>query len=106
MDNLLFLSPLLFLWLLTFLKEIIRDKSTELGLTNKRLIGKKGFIRIKTLDTPLENIDNVQIHFSFWGRIFRYGTLIIESKSEAYTYKAISKPLKLKQEISRMIVKP
>lgn len=98
------LIPLAVIWVIVFLCEIIRDKSTELGITDSRIIGKKGFISIKTLDTHLDNVDNIQISYSFWGRIFKYGTLIIESRSDTYTYKAIANPWKLKDEINSQII--
>lgn len=99
------LIPLGIIWVIVFILEIIRDKSCELGITDSRIIGKKGFISIKALDTHLDNVDNIQISYSFWGRIFKYGTIIIESRSDTYCYKSISNPWKLKDQINAQIIR-
>lgn len=96
---LLCILPFLVFSIILYLKELIRDLTTELVITNKRVLGRCGFIKIKTLDTLISSIDNVQIEISFLGRILRYGTIIIETKSEFYKYKLISNPLKLKKII-------
>lgn len=99
------IMPFLIIWLIFFITEIIKDFSTELVLTNKRVLGKKGFIKIDTLDTPYSSIDNLQIKISFLGRILRYGTIIIESKSDSHVYKLVANPSKLKKRISSQILK-
>lgn len=97
--------PFMVIWIILFFKELIKDTSTELVLTNKRILGRKGFIKIDTLDTPYSSIDNIQVNVSFLGRIFKYGTIIIESKSDSHIYKYIQSPLKLKKRISKEILK-
>lgn len=56
---------------------LIKCKSTELAITNKRVIAKFGFIRRDTIEINMNKVESVQVHQSLWGRLFNYGTLII-----------------------------
>ena len=53
--------------------------SQEVAITNKRLIGKKGLINLKTIDIPISQISNATLNTSFFGRIFGYSTIEISS---------------------------
>lgn len=60
---------LFFAWLYTI--------STDLGVTNKRVIGKWGFISRRTIEQRLDKIEGVQVHQGILGRILNYGTVIV-----------------------------
>ena len=92
------------LLILIFISEVLRDKSIELGVTDSRIIAKKGFINIVTLDTHLDNINNIKIKSTFLGRIIKYGTIIIELKDHTYSYDNISNPWKIKDLINEQII--
>lgn len=51
--------------------------STDLGVTNKRVIGKWGFISRRTIEQRLDKIEGVQVHQDILGRILNYGTVIV-----------------------------
>lgn len=51
--------------------------STELGVTDKKVIGKTGVILANSLDTYLEKIDNFSITETLGGKLFGYATLQI-----------------------------
>ena len=97
--------PFLAIWTLYLIKEIFKDISVRLILTEDRIIGKKGLIKTKVIDIPFENIDNVQITYNLIGKILRYGNIYIESKSEVYEFKKISNPFRLKKEIISKMLK-
>lgn len=85
---------ILFCWLLLIplVKAIIATVKfchIELGVTNKRLIGKSGVIRVDAMDAPLNKIQGVKIDQSFWGRVFNYGTINIVTAGSEYFYVAI-----------------
>lgn len=56
---------------------IIRVMTTELALTNKRVIAKTGFIRRDTIELRLEKVEGLIISQGIIGRIFNYGTVIV-----------------------------
>ncbi|MDR2199155.1 MAG: PH domain-containing protein [Deltaproteobacteria bacterium] len=60
--------------------------STELGFTDKRLIGKVGLFKVRSLLTPLNKINNVSGVSGYFGRIFNYGSVQIYSSSGHFIY--------------------
>jgi uncharacterized membrane protein YdbT with pleckstrin-like domain len=52
--------------------------TTEIGVTNQRLIKKTGLFRLDTEEVALSNIEGVKVHQSLFGRIFGYGRLRVE----------------------------
>ncbi len=82
---------------------ILRKVSTEIAVTNKRVIGKQGIISRATLDTPLDKITNVSLNQSLLGRIFNYGSLAITTGGEAREFVMIGDPAALKRSVSEQI---
>ncbi|MDR1530011.1 MAG: PH domain-containing protein [Burkholderiales bacterium] len=50
--------------------------TTELYVTNKRIIAKFGFIKRRTLEIALNRIESIQTEQVLFGRLFNYGTMI------------------------------
>jgi uncharacterized membrane protein YdbT with pleckstrin-like domain len=71
------LIPLFGLGLIFFLVAYINYKSTELAVTNKRVIAKFGFISRKTVEINIKKVESIQVNQGVVGRICNYGTLII-----------------------------
>ena len=65
------------LGLIFWLAAYIRFRTTELAVTNKRVIAKFGFISRRTIELNLSRIEGVQVIQGILGRIFDYGSLII-----------------------------
>jgi len=63
----------LILWLVAYIKY----KTTELAITNKRVIAKFGFISRKTVELNINKVESIQVDQSILGRIFDFGTLVI-----------------------------
>lgn len=105
LDIFLCALPYILIAIFYYIRQLIKDLTTELVITNKRVLGRRGFIKIETLDTSLVNIDNVQVKVTFIGRILRYGSISIETKSDNYEYKLIKNPIKLKKKIMEEIIK-
>lgn len=55
----------------------IHSISTELAITNKRVIAKFGFIRRNTIEINLNKIESIQVHQGLLGRIFDFGSLVV-----------------------------
>jgi uncharacterized membrane protein YdbT with pleckstrin-like domain len=73
----LVLLPLFGVGLIFWLMAFIRYKSTEVAITNKRVIAKSGFISRKTIEMSLSKVESVQVDQSLLGRVFDFGTLIV-----------------------------
>lgn len=61
----------------TILIPIIRQFTTEMAITNKRVIIKTGLISRTTLEMNLSKVETISVDQSIFGRIFGYGTLVI-----------------------------
>ncbi|VVE46783.1 hypothetical protein PCO31110_04509 [Pandoraea communis] len=64
--------PILFI-----LIAIINVVTTELAVTNKKVIGKAGFIRRVSIDLPLEKLESINIEQGIIGRILGYGRVSV-----------------------------
>jgi len=50
---------------------------TEIAVTNRRVIYKKGFIRRRTNEMNMHKIESVQVHQSVMARLLNYGSVVI-----------------------------
>ena len=55
----------------------IRVHSTEIAITNRRVIAKFGFIRRETVEINLEKVEALKVDQTFLGRFLNYGTVFI-----------------------------
>lgn len=55
------------------LDRLILFLSSEFGVTSKRVLGKTGFIRLKSLDIVLAKVEAIRINQSILGRICNFG---------------------------------
>ena len=72
-------------------------------LTNLRLIKERGIIGKQYMSINLENIENITCSFGIWGRIFRFGDLIIESAGThgKMVFEKAPRPRKIKWMIEK-----
>lgn len=72
----------------------IRYATTELAVTNKRVIAKTGLVQRKTIEMFLSKVESVQIDQSILGRILNYGTVLISGTGvHSAPFKSIADPL-------------
>lgn len=64
--------PILFI-----LVAVINVLTTELAVTNKKVIGKTGFISRVSIDLPLDKLESINIDQGVMGRILGYGRVSI-----------------------------
>lgn len=84
------LFGVLFCWLIIppiiAIIRIIQFFCIELAITDKRVIGKTGIISTKSLDAPLNKIQNCSAESGLIGKIFGYGTVKIMTASGTFNY--------------------
>lgn len=88
---------------ITIIPAVIKVLTTELIITNKRLYGKVGLINTKTLDTPLNKVNNVSVSSGLGGKIFKYGRIQVTSSSGEYNFDAIRSPESFKAQLMNQI---
>ena len=86
-------------WLVA-LYEFLRLKFIEQGVTNKRVVLKRGIISRKTDEMKLTSIETVEIDQGVWGRIFGFGTIKVTGRGISdVVYKGIDDPMAVKRQI-------
>jgi uncharacterized membrane protein YdbT with pleckstrin-like domain len=55
----------------------VRVRSTELAITNRRVIAKFGFVQRHTVEINLEKVEALRVDQGFWGRMLNFGTIHI-----------------------------
>ena len=101
------LAPLIIGFLLLFLYGIglifwlaafIKYKTTELAITNKRVIAKFGFISRQTIELNINKVESIQVSQGILGRIFNYGSLVISGAGNPQApIPGISNPLNFRR---------
>jgi len=75
--------------------------TTEIAVTDRRVIFKRGFIRRYTVEMHMDKIESVDVDQSIWGRLFNYGDVIIHGTGVGLEPLArIDRPLELRNHIT------
>jgi uncharacterized membrane protein YdbT with pleckstrin-like domain len=86
--------PVFGIGLLFFLWAWIIFATTELAVTNKRIIAKAGLIQRKTIEMFLAKVESIQVDQSILGRLLNYGSVIISGTGvHSAPFRSISDPL-------------
>jgi uncharacterized membrane protein YdbT with pleckstrin-like domain len=51
--------------------------TTEIDVTDRRIVYKRGFIRRHTVEMNMDKVESVDVDQSIFGRLFNYGDIII-----------------------------
>lgn len=86
-------------WLIA-LYEYLRLRFTEQGLTNKRVVLKRGIISRKTEEMKVTSIETVEIDQGVWGRLFGFGTIKVTGRGISdVVFKGLDDPMAAKRQI-------
>jgi uncharacterized membrane protein YdbT with pleckstrin-like domain len=86
-------------WLIA-IYEYLRLKFMEQGVTNKRVILKRGIISRRTEEMKLTSIETVEIDQGVLGRMFGFGTVKITGRGISdLVFKGIDDPMAVKRRI-------
>lgn len=72
LSKLLFLAPFLL-----FVQCWIIISTTELALTDRRVIAKTGLLTQQSIELNLPKVESVEVHQSLLGRMLNYGTITV-----------------------------
>jgi len=96
-------------WLLlipTFraIKKTVQYCNTEYLVTDKRIMEKYGWLSTHTDEMLLTKIENIVVNYTFFGKIFNYGTVSIQGANRNnVNFTCIKNAEKLKREINDLI---
>lgn len=82
-------------------KEWLQWWITEIAVTNRRVIYKRGLIRLQTNEMNMDKVESVQVNQSILGRMFDFGTVRILGTGEGFeALRTIAGPIKLRNSIT------
>ncbi len=61
---------------------IVRLLCTSIAVTNKRVIGKTGIIKVKSIDLHIDKVDTIKTEYSVIGRLLGYAKLSVKGSGE------------------------
>ena len=90
--------------IVTGVNSIIYFLTSELGITNKRVMVKVGFIRRNSLEVLLNKVEGIQVNQSILGRIMGYGSIIIVGTGGTQNpFHKITAPLEFRKKTQEQI---
>lgn len=90
-----------------FLRDLIFMVTTEVAITNRRLIKKTGWLNWKTSELELTSIEAVNLEQSFWGRLLGFGRLQIHGTGDdVWVSPLIAEPLRFRRELESALSPP
>lgn len=95
-------------WILYFVPLVyvyLRYATSEIAVTNQRLVVKSGILSKNIDDVPLDKINNIHIRQSLLGRIFGYATVHIQTAATAGkgSFPFLGQPHQFKQIVLEQI---
>jgi uncharacterized membrane protein YdbT with pleckstrin-like domain len=63
------------LWILLVARQVFRVLTTEIAITDRRVMSKTGLFRTDVKVTPLDKVNNVNVHQSLFGNMLDYGDI-------------------------------
>jgi len=85
-----------------YVYKVFQRKNNLWIVTNVRVIDEYGVFTNNAKESPLDKLNNVSYNQSFWGKIFGYGNVQIQTAAEigSTTYYMVEHPKKLKDTIT------
>ena len=91
------LLPVFGVGILLWISAALSYYTTELAITNKRLIAKFGFIQRSTVEMNIAKIESVQVEQGILGRLFNFGSILIAGAGDPKApISGISMPIKFR----------
>jgi uncharacterized membrane protein YdbT with pleckstrin-like domain len=98
--SLALIAILLAVGLAVILSAVIRRQTTELALTDRRIIMKRGFISRDTVEMNLNKVESLHVNQSLMGRILNYGDVtVVGTGASLEPLRGISRPLELRKKL-------
>ena len=86
------------------IKATITYCTTEYLVTDRKVMEKYGWISTHTDEMPLTKIENVVVNYTFWGKIFNYGTVRCQgANNNNVTFTDIKDAELIKKQLNEML---
>jgi uncharacterized membrane protein YdbT with pleckstrin-like domain len=105
-SNVMYLVALFCLMLgaVIFCVGLLQRNATEMAVTNKRVIAKRGLVNRRTIEILLSRIESVAVEEPAFGRLLGYGTVIVRGTGGTpEMFEKIYRPLELREQVQQQI---
>jgi uncharacterized membrane protein YdbT with pleckstrin-like domain len=93
-------SAFLAVAILFFIPAWLRRLGTEIAVTDRRIILKRGLIQRHTIEVNMDKVESVDVDQSILGRIFDYGTVTVHGTGAGIEpLKNVSAPIALRNAV-------
>lgn len=100
----LILMAVLAVGLSKFGAALVNYLTTELVVTDQRILAKQGWIRRHTLEMPFQHIESIGVNQGLGGRLLDYGTLVVSgSGGTCEVFPAVRAPLTFRQHLMAQV---
>jgi uncharacterized membrane protein YdbT with pleckstrin-like domain len=86
----------LLVWIVLVARQVVRVLSTEIAITDRRVMSKTGVMRTEVKTTPLDKVNNVNVSQSMFGNLLDYGDIEVTTataeSSDNHAIRALSRP--------------
>jgi uncharacterized membrane protein YdbT with pleckstrin-like domain len=85
----------------------IRVRSTEIAITNRRVIFKTGLVKRHTVEINLEKVESLKVEQGVWGRILNFGSIYISGTGASIApFHDIADPLVFRRKFMEATNRP
>ena len=82
---------------------LIRRGTSELVLTDRRIIAKRGFIARNTVEMQIAKVESLHVHQGLMGRMLDYGDVtVVGTGSSLEPLRGICGPLELRRKLGEI----
>lgn len=86
--------------LIKLLQTVIEYRTSEFGVTNRRVLMKTGFIRRRTFELVLSRLESVEVAQGIAARLLRYGGVTVTGTGAARgMFRRIAAPLEFRRQV-------
>jgi len=88
-----------------FIEALASSLAVKLEITESRISGKKGIFHTVELDSPINQITQVKVEQTLFGKIFDYGNIIITTASATFDFHNIKDANGFRDSLNQQIEK-
>jgi uncharacterized membrane protein YdbT with pleckstrin-like domain len=78
-----------------------RRMTTEVAVTDRRIIFKRGFVNRHTVEMHMDKVESVDVNQSILGRIFNYGDIVVHGTGDSVEpLRAIDRPIEFRSQVT------
>ncbi len=97
-------ATLLVIGVVVILSAVIRRQTTELVLTDRRIIMKSGLISRDTVEMNLNKVESLHVNQGLLGRILNYGDVtVVGTGASLEPLRGIARPIELRKKLGEVV---